>query len=455
MKNHIIFLSIFLILFGLAFTVDNIDKTLSGIIESQRITAYQGTAEIDSAKVDLARMLFFDKLLSGNRDVSCATCHHPGLRSGDNLSLAIGVGGMGLGASRIMGKGRDRIPRNSPEIFNRGAEEWHTMFWDGRVSGKPDSGFVSPADDKLPAGLENVLAAQAMFPVTSRGEMRGDIGDLDILGNENELALISDAAPQSIWRSLMKRILSYPKYRELFQRAYPEFALESLGFQHAANAIAAFEIEAFTFIESPWDRYLKGEVEAMSERAKRGAVLFYGKANCAGCHAGNLLTDQEFHNIAVPQFGPGKDNAAPLDVGRFAETGNPEDRFAFRTPPLRNVAITGPWMHNGAYLNLEDAIRHHLDPAYALRNYNLNQLAPELRESYKGTGEVFQKVLKNLDPLVSTPVNLTEIDLDDMLAFMEALTDSSALNLGKWIPELLPSGLSVEEIGDQGAHRHE
>ncbi len=84
--------------------------------------------DLDPIKVELGRKLFFDKLLSGNKDISCATCHHPSFSSSDGISLSIGVGGKGLGDERQMGVGRDRIPRNSPDIFNRGDEEWHTIF---------------------------------------------------------------------------------------------------------------------------------------------------------------------------------------------------------------------------------------------------------------------------------------------------------------------------------------
>ena len=361
-----------------AFKRDNLHDTLQNLIAENNLSAYKDVPEPDTAKVALGRMLFFDKLLSGNKDISCATCHHPGLNSGDNLPLAIGVGGEGLGEMRKMGKGRKRIPRNSPEIFNRGSAEWHSMFWDSRVTGSTQEGFDTPVDKKLPEGLESILAVQAMFPVFARDEMRGKAGDVDIFGEQNELALISNAMPQSVWFRLMQRILQVPQYRELFKAAYPEVAMEDFGFQHAANAIAAFEINAFTFTNSPWDRYLNGDLNALSPSAIKGALLFYGKANCVACHTGNLLTDQKHHNIGVPQFGPGKDDAAPLDAGRFMETGKDEDLFAFRTPPLRNVSITGPWMHNGAYVTLEDAILHHADPEFLLRNYDLEKLTPLL-----------------------------------------------------------------------------
>ncbi len=435
---------------SVAFTTLDPDTILSKLVKEKNLTSYKNDITADSAKVALGRMLFFDKLLSGNKDLSCATCHHPGLKSGDNLALAIGVGGNGLGEFREMGEGRDRIPRNSPEIFNRGSTEWHSMFWDGRVA-TTGNGFSSPADEKLPDGLENILAVQAMFPVTSRDEMRGEIGDKDLYGEENELALISNAMPQSIWFALMQRILKYEKYQDLFKAAYPTKSQDQLGFQHAANAIAAFEIAAFTFVDSPWDQYLGGRQGALTAAAKRGALLFFGKADCGSCHSGNLLTDQQFHNIGVPQFGPGKDRAAPLDAGRFAETGADGDRFAFRTPPLRNVALTGPWMHNGAYDRLEDAVKHHLDPTNSLVEFDVTRLPQELQTTYKDDPQVRKKLLSNLDPRVADPKHLTAPEFDDLMAFMYALTDSSALELNSWIPLQVPSGLPVENTLGQAS----
>ncbi len=432
-----------------SFNLAKLDDRLRHVLKQYKVEKLPQPVPANPAKVALGRVLFFDKILSGNKDVSCATCHHPGLRSGDSLALSIGVGGSGLGLWRKMGEGRTRIPRNSPEIFNRGASEWHTMFWDSRVSGTVATGFKTPADEKLPEGFDNVLAVQAMFPVTSREEMRGEIGDKDIFNEQNELALISDAVPQSVWQAIMERLLAIPEYQELFKAAYPDTPKENLGFQHAANAIAAFEIEAFTFTNSPWDRYLAGNNKSISNAAKRGALLFYGDANCVACHSGTLMTDQKHHNIGIPQFGPGKENAIPFDIGRFAETGDKLDRFAFRTPPLRNVALTGPWMHNGAYYRLEDAIAHHFDAAKALRQYDSKQLEPELQETYKGEEQTLERILETLDPLVATPGALEDNELQDLMAFLSTLTDPATLQLNVHIPPKVPSGLPVENMIDR------
>ena len=150
-------------------------------------------------------------------------------------------------------------------------------------------------------------------------------------------------------------------YRDAFAQAYPDIAPEDIGFEHAARAIAIFEESAFSPRDSDWDRYVAGDDSALTNAAKRGATHFMS-GNCASCHSGSLLTDQEHHNLAVPQLGPGKDDSG-LDIGHALVSGEEADKFGFRTPPLRNVMLTGPYMHSGAFDSLVDAIQHHYDPA--------------------------------------------------------------------------------------------
>lgn len=444
MKTPLIFLP-FAALAALLLSVSSIDidAQLKALLTRHAISPKRSKPILNTAKTALGQRLFFDKLLSGNKDLSCATCHHPNLASADQRSLSIGVGGRGLGRDRMMGHRRIRIPRNSPDVFNRGATEWHSMFWDSRVSGTVADGFDTPVEEKLPAGLDNILAVQALFPVLSRDEMRGAIGDRAIDGTVNELALISDTSPEIIWHRLMQRLLAIPEYQVLFRQAYPELEQNELGFQHAANAIAAFEIDAFTFTNSPWDQYVAGDTNALSLAAKRGAVLFYSKANCASCHSGSLLTDQQPHNIGVPQFGPGKGNATPLDAGRYLETGNPADLFGFRTPSLINTSLTGPWMHNGAFSTLEGAIRHHLSPLRSSVNFDCEQLDASLRASCKAAKLNNQRMLARLDPGLATIAPLNDQEILELAQFLEALTDSSALQLQHLIPANVPSGLPV------------
>ena len=220
---------------------DAVDPVLHQLLAAAGATPLDPPPAQDPALVALGRALMFDKILSGNRDVSCATCHDPVAHTSDGLSLSIGTGGVGAGGARALGTARQFIPCNAPDLFNRGYPEFTSMFWDGRVGRGSVGGLDTPAGAALPAGLSGPLAAQAMFPVFTRLEMRGHPGDLDRFGAPNELASLGDDDPSPVWAALMTRLLAIDGYVTLFQAAYPGIPLDQLGFQHAANATAAFE----------------------------------------------------------------------------------------------------------------------------------------------------------------------------------------------------------------------
>lgn len=391
---------------------------------------------MDHPKVELGQALFFDNALSGNEDISCATCHHPQLGTGDGLSLPVGVGGDGLGPGRELGEEREFIPRNAPEIFNRGATAWTTMFWDNRVS-EGEANFYTPAGDALPEDLDSVLAAQAMFPVTSADEMKGKVGENDI-GDLTELP--------EIWDALTERVLGYEGYQEMFAAAYPELERGEIGFEHIANAIAAYEVSAFTRKDSPYDRYVEGDDEALSGAEKRGAMLFFGEANCSSCHNGALLTDQQTHVLAVPQFGPGKGDDAPFDIGRMLETAADEDKYAFRTPPLRNVELTGPYMHAGSHTTLREVIEHHLDPGAAMEAYDASQVDAGVAATLLTDPDFIEDCMSRTSPLLTPDRPIDESEIDDLVAFLEALTDPSAREMTDVIPTSVPSGHPIDGV---------
>jgi cytochrome c peroxidase len=409
------------------------------------------------AKVELGRMLFFDKELSGNRNTSCATCHHSLTATGDGLSLPVGEGGTGLGVTRdcgVVGSTLvpERVPRNAPHVFNLGAKEFVRMFHDGRVEADPTtpSGFLSPAGNELPLGLDSALAAQAMFPVTSGTEMAGQKG-------ENTVANAADvgnlAGSGGVWEQLAGRLQLIPEYFELFRDAYPgEVVIPGdITFVHAANAIAAFEGTAWRATNSRFDRFLAGEHTVLSPNERRGMRLFYGKAGCVQCHAGTFQTDQEFHSVAMPQIGPGKGDG-PMgyeDYGRERVTGDVNDRYRFRTPTLRNVALTGPWGHAGAYNTLEAVVRHQLDPLQGLMTYDQEQTVLPSHP----TLDPFDFMATN-DPFVTTaiartnerePVALSDSEVEVLLDFLHTLTDPDSLDLRADTPMRVPSGLPLAE----------
>jgi len=434
----------------------DLDAKLQEVIADNQLSPLQPAPAVSADKLKLGQFLFFDKELSGNRDASCATCHQPLAQTVDHLPLPIGTGGTGVAPDRRLGPLKPLVARNTPALYDLGQPEWRTMFWDARVEQAEDGTLMARTSQgpvELPPNLENVVAVQALFPPSARAEMRGfkgdpmreSPGDIDIFGNENEISKFLDNDIIAIWGGLWKRIVAIPEYRKLLERAYPDTSIEAMGPQHLVNAIAAFQIDAYTFTQSPWDQYLAGNHKALSTEAKRGALLFYGRAQCNVCHLGNLMTDQRMHNIAAPQVGPGKQPAIEhRDYGRSLITQQDADIFGFRTPPLRNVTLTGPWLHNGAYDNLEAVIRHHLDPAAALQAYDVMHLPPEVRQRTWISEGVNQAMLDRLDPLLPRE-QLSDAEIKDLLAFLEALTDPAAQDLSKTIPKNVPSGLPVSD----------
>ena len=199
-------------------SAQSIDQQLRSLLQSHGIETPHAGGGHSAERIELGQSLFFDRVLSGNRDTSCATCHHPQLGTGDSLALPVGTAPQNpgaLGIARLKGKNREFIPRNAPEIFNRGSAEWTSMFWDSRVAEYEDGTFTSPAGDHLLPGLSSSLYIQAMFPVTSRDEMRGRAGDLTFDGDVNEIALVDDSDLHGIWSVLMDRLKAIPEYRHV------------------------------------------------------------------------------------------------------------------------------------------------------------------------------------------------------------------------------------------------
>lgn len=386
----------------------------------------------------LGQMLVFDKLLSGNHDISCMTCHHPTLATGDERSLSIGQGATGLGGGRVH-PGGDFIPRNAPPLFNLHLLD--NLFWDGRVSVDASGDFHTPAGDALTPGMAAVLefgaiSAIGLFPVLSREEMRGLVG-------ENELADLADDQMAEIWAALMARLGEFPRYRDLFETAYPGTSFDDMTFAHASNAMAGFFLKAFTFDNAPWDRFLAGNDGAMTEQQIRGAFNFMN-APCSQCHNGPGFSDDDFHNVALAQFGPGQGNGPSErdDHGRSNVTGDPDDIYKFRSTMLRNVEITGPYGHAGEFADLALFIDHYSSSADKLLAYTAADVPDPLLQATL-LEENKEQIIATRDPLI-LPVSFDAEFTADVTAFMLALTDKRVRNLGKFVPNKVPSGLPVD-----------
>jgi cytochrome c peroxidase len=386
--------------------------------------------------VHLGQALAFDKILSGNRDISCMTCHLPAFATGDGKSLAVGQGGIGLGPSREHPDGVF-IPRNAPPLFNLNA--MLHLFWDGRVSVDAAGAFHTPAGAQLTPEMTRVfefgaVSALGLFPVTNRFEMRAALG-------ENEVANVPDDDLTDIWAALMRRLGTIPKYREMFEEAYPGTKFDDMNFAHASNAIAGFIIDQFTFANTPWDRFLAGNDNALSGAQLDGAQTFL-TLKCSICHTGATFSDEQFHNVAVAQIGPGEDNGPTGrdDFGRLNVTGIGSDLYRFRTTPLRNVELSGPYGHDGAITTLRGFVEHYSESDKKLFAYDVTQVEPRLQGTLVNTQI---GILAQRDTLLNGVV-LTDDLVEKLMAYMSALTDPAARDLSRSVPKRVPSGLPVD-----------
>jgi cytochrome c peroxidase len=176
----------------------------------------------------------------------------------------------------------------------------------------------------------------------------------------NHLAALPDSDMQGTWRGAMRRVSRIPRYREMFEDAYPGTRFEQMTFAYATNAIAGFTIANFTFDRSPWDHFLAGDDDALTTDQLLGAKDFLS-LKCSICHNGSTFSDGQFHDVALAQFGPGE-GVAPNprdDFGRMNVTGRPADIYRFRTSPLRNIELTGPYGHAGQFKELRAFIAHY------------------------------------------------------------------------------------------------
>jgi len=328
--------------------------------------------------VALARALFWDPVLSGDQDVACATCHLPEFGYSDGRARSIGAGGVGAGPNRTAGQ-IGLVSRNAQSVLNTvwngigelGLFDPDTapMFWDARTRS---------------------LASQAFEPIRSRVEMRGD--------NFSEDAIDAE---------VLSRLNSNAEYQTLFEQAYgtPQVTLERIG-----QALADFQ-STLIANNSPYDQYLRGDTNAMTNAQLNGMAEF-AENGCSECHSGPMFSDFETHVLGVAEA-PGLD--AP-DSG--------DGNFGFRTPSLRQLAFTAPYFHGGQENQLDDAIDFY---------DNNNSDNPNVPDN-------------QLDPDFVDVSNLNNNEINAIEAFLNALNDA---DFDRSRPERVPSGLPVGGNIDQ------
>lgn len=449
---------------------DPLDIELRALIAEHGLTGDPSTGRsipsINDPLAQLGMKLFFTKSLGGEFDSACVSCHHPLLGGADALSLPVGIGAVGpdvLGPGRSTPSGVPNVPRNSPTSFN--VALWDSsLFWDSRIEslGKedrqngaassistPDSGFNAI---DLFAGPD-LPTAQARFPFTSVEEMRGalepgesnDVLRAHLAARLGDYGIGAGELPSGNWLN---------EFRTAFASA--DTAENLVTFDNIVLAIGTY-MRSQVFVNTPWRAYVQGNDNAISNAAKRGAILFYSERNddgadCVQCHTGDLFSDEDHHTVGAPQFGPGKGNINDNDFGRENITGNAFERFRFRTPSLLNVATTAPYMHSGAYESLDDVLRHYDNPNGAVDDFfddggwcsldqfenvaNCDELYPTAEQNSESALRKINTERNQNDPAALQNINLNNGERRDIVTFLETLTDPCVLDrtcLAPWI----------------------
>lgn len=404
------------------------DHDLNKYIQMMNLKGLPTAPAKNEALYQLGLRIFYDKQLSGKDNISCHACHSLTGYSADTLPLAVGEGAEGMADKRIQSQGA-LIPRHTPALYNLGLAGVGSLFWDGRVMNHPSGGWMTPEEGlngpdpklkEIAKTLNGLLAAQSLFPMASPEEM---------LGQGSPLSRVE------AWQAVMDRLFNGrlgASYKRFFREAFP--GVENFNIGHAGNAIAELERHHFLANNTPWDNYVRGQKKFMTERMKKGAVLFLSKASCTNCHSGDHFSSFGFQNVGVPQIGPGVKDGD--DKGRLD--------YRFRVAPLRNIALTAPYMHTGAFSTMWEVIDHYDHPMRSINMFNWDAKHPRYREDLKldERPETALARTRTLAPNLARHLDLTPDEKKDLYCFlMVGLTDL------KNQADLLKKGV-LDEIDD-------
>lgn len=460
---------------------DDLDSSLGTVL---RKLGFTGKVEqsleqrlgrkVDPRLADVGRLLFFDRVSNLHNDNTCAGCHSPTNGFGDSQPMAIGVQ-----SNLLVGPNRHgpRNQRRTPSVANTAF--YPNLMWNGRFASLSGDPFDNSLGFKFPPPegttkfaprnplFQHLLVAQAHLPPTELNEAAGFTGVRtgvnprffqfdDGKGMRVPEPDASGFRNDPIRAAVVKRLNAVPAYVHKFGEIFSEVkAGKPVDMVMFAKAIAEFEF-TLTRANAPLDKFARGETGAMTDAQKRGALLFFGKANCVACHAvsgqsNEMFSDFKMHNIGVPQiapfFGLGKGDTIfdgpgeNEDFGLEQITGLIGDRYKFRTSPLRNLALQPAFFHNGAFKRVEDAVRHHLNVLESLKHYDPVKagVAPDL---VSRTAPI-ENVSATIDPLVANTVTLTREEVAQLVSFVrDGLLDERAkpATMCTLSPKTLPSG---------------
>jgi cytochrome c peroxidase len=432
-------------------TDDALNQQLSAVLRYHGFTGKVGLSleqrlgrKIDNQLAELGRLAFHDSLLGLNDDNSCSGCHSAPLGFGDSQSIAIGVEN-----NNVVGPDRTgpRNQRRAPLILNN--VFYPALMWNSRfnsVAGDPfdnSAGFQFPLPEGFSlSALPHLLTAQAFIPPTEKPEMTGFHPSVP-------------ATNDGIRAAVVERLNANAEYRKLFGKSFAEVKSGApITYEMLAHAIAEFEF-TLIFADAPIDKFARGQKNALTEDEKRGALIFFGLGDCVSCHAvsgqsNEMFSDFRQHVAGIPQIAPAVGNVtfdgpgANEDFGLEQVTGNPNDRYAFRTSPLRNLALQPSFFHNGCFTRLEDAVRYHLNAIGSASSYS--PVAAGVDADLQGPQGPMAPVLARIDPALATPVTLSDDEFRQLIAFLRnGLLDPKAntQDLRKLIPARVPSGRPI------------
>ena len=368
-------------------------------IENGLLPAEKLNPPFDPQLAKIGETIFNSKSLSLNGNMSCQTCHLDKFGSADGIPNAIGVGGKGEGAARVI-RGGDVVPRNTLPLWGRGTKMFRTFFWDGKVDFSGNSkisqfGSERPSDDPL------LLAIH--LPVV---EIREMLAEDKFVGSQKREDV---SAAEKLYEAVMVR-LRKDHARELASLSKNlGKQVEAIEFGDVAIAIKDFFIKKFAIRPHKFENFVfhGGELD---KNEIAGAALFYGKGKCVLCHSGPLFSDLDFHVIPFRQLGSGK-NGFGVDYGRFNVTHDPDDLYKFRTPPLLNSSKTAPYGHSGSIASLAKAISLHFDP---LKDLKTDEMSAHDRV------ELFKRLAASSQQLHAIPT-LDNIEVNALVDFLRTL----------------------------------
>lgn len=356
--------------------------------------------DYDDRKAKFGRSLFEDTRLAYGSNISCQTCHLDEFSSADGLPVAIGIDAEGTGLERVNGDGQV-LTRNTLPLWGRAGNGFKAFFWDGRVE-VSDASIVSPIG-KI-HDVDSALKIAIHLPFAEIDEM---VTEDQHVGTFFKNESVNSA--QALFDNIASKVKSNEEYVAIVSKVYG-VEREQISFDIIADSIDHFIRQSFPIKNTKFYDFLSDN-GSLSETEVSGGLLFYGKGKCASCHSGPYFSDFNYHVIPTLQVGYGK-NGFGVDYGRFNVTHVYDDVYAFKTPPLYDVANTFPYMHSGSLYTLKEAIQVHFDPLFQLNTSKLDDMERV---------EFYRKVRAAGPDVMKIPF-LSKVEIQQLVEFLETLS---------------------------------